>query len=273
MEHNQKEVNSYQSVKKNISKYETAQVESILTSEVESIHSLSTSEKLDQLILNLKQTHADFDESVKLRIEKITSETESILAQIVEETQLSQQQLLINAKEQQTIHDEQYRILLERFIAELDEKRAKQLAIIQQQLQEQRLNIFNESQLKIRAVNEQANFMKNQIMADEESKASEKIDLIVTKINSITTESAIQNLTTEIKGNFNLTVHEIVQSDQSQFHDDHQHSNKQQNIKRTTYIETDITNNITSSTQLSDNQTVKKKYYVETITEKTIDLS
>lgn len=256
IEHEQKETKTNKTTTTHQSKSESAQVDSTLISEIESIHSLSTSDKIDTLIINLKQTQLDFDESVKRRIGQITTETESILSQIVEETQLSQQQLLINAKEQQTIQDEQYRILLEDFIQKLDEKRAKQLAFIQEQLQEQRLDIFNQSQLKIRALNEQANSVKTQIMSQEERKAAQTIDTIINEINSISTESAIQNIATEIKTNINLTVIETVGS--ATIHDQH-------TIKRTTYLET---NPRPSSGQSIQTQLKSTKQYPTNSTKK-----
>ena len=250
LEHDQKETRRAENVTKHSSQYQTAQIQSSLQSEFQSIHSLSTSDKLDELILNLKQTHVDFDDSVKRRIGQITTETESILGQIVEETQLNQQELLIRAKEQQTIEDEQYRFLLEDFIKQLDEKRARQLSFIQEQLQEQRLEIFNQSQLKIRALNEQANSLKTHIMSQEEKKASEKIDSIVEEINSITTESAIHQIGTEIKTNINLTLLETVGSSNPQA----QFEQKQESFKRTTYLQTNQSNRRTSSTQSTDFQ-------------------
>ncbi|CAF3860066.1 unnamed protein product [Rotaria magnacalcarata] len=72
----------------------------------------------------------DFDQTVQQRIQQITLQIESILAQLVQETQQNQQNLLIEAKEQQTVENEQYRNLLEEFIRKLDGKRAKQLALI-----------------------------------------------------------------------------------------------------------------------------------------------
>jgi hypothetical protein len=84
-------------------------------------------------------------------------------------------------------------------------------------------------------------------MSEEERKTSEKIDLIVDEMNSISTESAIQHIGAEIKTNINLTVVEIVGSNNSQF-------NNEQLIKRTTYL-TDNNKRRPSSTQLSDRQT------------------
>ncbi|CAF0788906.1 unnamed protein product [Rotaria sordida] len=268
IEHDQKETNNKHLVTKHSSKYESAQVQSKLTSQFESIHNLSTSEILDTLMNNLKQTHTDFDQTVQRRIQQITSQTESVLAQIVQETQKSQQDLLIQAKEQQIIEDEQYRLLLEEFVAKLDEKRAKQLALIQEQLKEQRLQIFNESQLKIRAVSEQANSIKNQIMSEEERAASEKIDSIVNEINSISTDSAIQHLGTQIKTQINLTLYEKVGSNKSdkEFHfdeDDQQikNDNNERISKRTIFISNQSSNQNPSlhhtSTKSSDCQMTK----------------
>lgn len=140
------------------------------------------------------------------------------------------------AKEQQTIQDEQYRILLEDFVQRLDEKRARQLAFIQEQLQEQRLEIFNQSQLKIRALTEQANSLKTEIMSQEEKIASKTIDSIINEINSISTESAIQDIATEIKTNINLTVTETVGSNNTSTQYDRQ-LNRQHITRKTTFLE------------------------------------
>lgn len=205
------------------------------------------------MILNLKQTQIDFDEAVKRRIGQITNETESILAQIVEETQTSQQELLIQAKEQQTIEEEQYRMLLEDFIQKLDERRAKQLAIIQEQLQQQRLAIFNESEIKIRALNEQANSIKSNIMSQEEQKATEKIDAIVNEINTITTESAFEHIGAQVKTNVNLAVIEVVGSSNTQIQQEYS-ATKQQLIKRTVYVDNTSQVKQSSTTDRADFQ-------------------
>jgi len=90
-------------------------------------------------------------------------------------------------------------------------------------------------------------------MIEEEKKTSEKIDSIVTEINSISNESAIQHLGTEIKTNIHLIVHETVGSNNIQQLDyDHQHLNKQQIIKKTTYITND--NNINQTISSSNHQ-------------------
>lgn len=212
IEHEQKEIRKSENVSKHTSSYQSASVQSTVKSEIQTLHSLTTPDKLDALILHLKQTQADFDEAVKHRLGQITQETESILAQIVEETQTSQQQLLNEAKEQQTIQEEQYRTLLENYILKLDEERAKRLAIIQEQLQQQRLQIFNQSEIKIRSLNQQANSIKSNIMQQEEKKAAEKINAIVDEINTISTESAFQNIGAQVITNISVDVVETVGS-------------------------------------------------------------
>ncbi|CAF3476490.1 unnamed protein product [Rotaria socialis] len=219
---------------------------------------------------DLKQTHTNFDQTVQQRIQQITLQTESILAQIVQETQQNQQNLLIEAKEQQTVEDEQYRILLEEFIIKLDEKKAKQLALIQEKLKQQRLEIFNESQLKIRTVSEQAALMKNQIMFEEEKKTSENIDLIVNEIKSISSDSAIQQLGTQIKTQINLTLYEKVGSNKSQsevnfnLDDQNRSNNTNENIfKKITFMSNQSSNQTTlqypTSIKLCDHQTRNNK--------------
>lgn len=87
-------------------------------------------------------------------------------------------------------------------------------------------------------------------MIEEEEKASNQIHFIVNEINSISTESAIQQIGTQIKSQFNLTIHEIVGSNNSQ------NNSSTTNLKRTTYISNDnIHQTISSSTQISDQQT------------------
>ncbi|CAF3481674.1 unnamed protein product [Rotaria sp. Silwood1] len=265
IQHDQKETNHKHLVTKHSSQYESAEVQSKLTSQFESIHNLTTSERLDTLMTNLKQTHIDFDQIVQRRIQQITTQTESILSQIVQETQKSQQGLLIQAKEQQILEEEQYRFLLAEFLAKLDEKRAQHLAIIQEQLKEQRLQIFNESQIKIRAVNEQANLIKNQIRSDEERKASEKIDSIVNEINAVSTNSNIQHLGAQIKTQINITLYDKVGSNKSEnlfiFDEDDQQINNDNTdhiVKKTTFFTNQSSNQDSSllqpSTKSSDHQ-------------------
>jgi len=88
-------------------------------------------------------------------------------------------------------------------------------------------------------------------MIEEERKASEKIDSIVTEMNSISRESNIQHLGAEIKTNIYFILHQIVGSNNIQLID-YDQSNKQEIIKKTTYITNDnINQKISSSNQIS----------------------
>jgi hypothetical protein len=81
-------------------------------------------------------------------------------------------------------------------------------------------------------------------MSQEEKIASKTIDSIINEINSISTESAIQDIATEIKTNINLTVTETVGSNNTSTQYDRQ-LNRQHITKKTTFL--DNNNQLTRS--------------------------
>jgi hypothetical protein len=184
--------------KKSSTNVDSTHVESTLNTQTHSCINLSTSEKIDNLIKTLNRIHTQLDDTIKRRTQQISTETESVLAHIINETQQEQQRLLFYAKEQQTKQDEHYREQLQKYISQLDEMKAKELTELQEELQDSREQIMQVSHMKITKVNEQANIIKSKIVKDEQQLASMKIDAINLQLQDLSTDDAFQQLGSEI---------------------------------------------------------------------------
>lgn len=196
-QHHQKETLETKWSKKNTVNRNSAHVESTFTTQSHSCINLSTSEKVDDLIKKLTQIHTQLDETIRRRTEQISVETESVLAQIINESQEEQQRLLQYARKRQAKQDEEYQKRLQEFIAELDATKATEIAHLQAELEESREQILRISQEKIKSVNEQANIAKSKIVRDEQQNASIKIDNINAQLQNFTTDRSFQQFGTE----------------------------------------------------------------------------
>ena len=205
-EHHQKETIEMNWMKKSSSDFGTAHVESSLNTQTHSCINLSTSERIDELIKNLNRIHTELDETIRRRTQQISVETESVLAHIINETQEEQQRLLGFAKERQTNQNEHYREQLQAYIAKLDEIRAKEIARLQEELQDCREQILQVSQVKIKSVNEQANIAKSKVVKEEQQQASMKIEAINVQLQHLTTDRTFQQLGTESTSRTSITA-------------------------------------------------------------------
>lgn len=183
---------------------------SILKSEVETKHRLTSSDQLDEFIDQLKKSNSTFDGNVQQRIQQITTQTEAILGRIFHETEDNQQELLQRAKEEQIKEDQFYRQQLEEFLRQLDLQRAKRLDQLQSKLVAQRQSILEESQLKVRSLVGQANSLKTQIMSEEEQQATRNIDAIIEQINQLNEHPTLQQLGTQTTTQIHLTRQETI---------------------------------------------------------------
>ena len=192
--------------KKSSVNLDTTHVESTLDTQTHSCINLSTSERVDDLIKNLNRIHTQLDDNIKRRTQQISNETESVLAQIINETQDEQQRLLFYAKEQQVKQDEHYRELLQGYISQIDEMKAKDLAELQEELQEFREQIIRVSQTKIMTVNEQANIIKSKIVSEERQQASLKIEAINAQLQTLPDDETFQQFGSELMTKINVTT-------------------------------------------------------------------
>ncbi|CAF3451925.1 unnamed protein product [Rotaria sp. Silwood1] len=198
IDYHQKESFNNKGIKKTSAIFGSAHVESTVDTETHSCINVSSSEKVDELMITLNQVHTQLDDKIKQRTEKISNETELLLSHVRNETQQEQQRLLEYAKQQEIQQDENYQKLLQEYISKLDEIKAKELTDLQKQLQISREQIIEKSQFKIVKVNEQANIVKAKIVQEEQYYAAEKIDSIMSQIYKISTDEKLQHLGSEI---------------------------------------------------------------------------
>ena len=254
--------------KKSSTNLDSTHIESVLNTQTHSCINMSTSDKIDELIRNLNRIHTQLDDSIKRRTQQISTETESVLAHIINETQHEQQRLLSYAKEQQTKQDEHYRDLLQKYLAQLDETKAKELAQLQVELQDSREQIMQVSHMKIMTVNEQANIIKSKVVKEEQQQASMKIDAINQQLQSLPMDETFQQLGSEIMTKTNVITNtnvgtkaagqscsfELVQDVSTEDTTTDEHS--RQVYTKTTY--SDIKNDRRLNREEVDNQTRKK---------------
>lgn len=210
IEHVQEENQRSELTSEESSRFATVEMHSILKSEVETKHRLTSSDQLDEFIDQLKKSNSTFDGNVQQRIQQITTQTEAILGHIFHETEDNQQELLQRAKEEQIKEDQFYRQQLEEFLRQLDLQRAKRLDQLQSKLVAQRQSILEESQLKVRSLVGQANSLKTQIMSEEEQQATRNIDAIIEQINQLNEHPTLQQLGTQTTTQIHLTRQETI---------------------------------------------------------------
>ena len=164
------------------------------------------------MIKDLTRIHTQLDETIRHRTEQISIETESVLAQIINETQQEQQRLLQYAKERQAKQEEKYRDQLQSYISKLDDIKVREMAQLQDELQQGREQILQVSQMKIMSVNEQANIAKSKVVKDEQQQASLKINSINLQLQNLTKDKTFQQLGTESKTRTSLMASSHVGS-------------------------------------------------------------
>ena len=189
----------------------SARVTSTLEGHLHGCINIST-EKIDGLIADLGQLHHQVDQTIKDRTKQIADETDLVLSQIINDTQREQQRLLDFAKDKQSKEEKVYQDELQLFIKRLDERKAKSLAAFQRELQKHREEIFEQSQTKVRLVNEQANAVKQQILFEEQQKAEVKIQSILSQIQRASIDENLQHLGSEIFTENHLTRKSTVGS-------------------------------------------------------------
>lgn len=205
-EHHQNDLIENKWTENNKTEQDSAHVESSLTSEMHSCLNLSTSEKIDELITDLAQIHSQLDDTIRRRTQQISVETESVLAQIINETQQEQQRLLKYAKERQNQQENRYRNQLKVYISKLDDMKVKDLSQMQEELNQCREQILKVSQMKIMLVNEQANVAKSRVMKEEQQQASMKLNSINLQLKNLSKDKNFQQLGAESKSRTSLLV-------------------------------------------------------------------
>ncbi|CAF2457417.1 unnamed protein product [Rotaria sp. Silwood2] len=206
IDYNQKESFNTKGSKKASATFGSSHIESTVDTQTHSCINISSSEKVDELMITLNQVHTQLDEKIKIRTEKISNETELLLSRIRNETQQEQQRLLGFAKQQEMQQDDNYQKLLQEYITKLDEMKAKELTTLQKRLQTCRDQIIEKSQFKLIRVNEQANIIKAKIVQEEQHYSEEKIDSIMSQIYRISTDEKLQHLGSEIVTKTNVTT-------------------------------------------------------------------
>ena len=174
----------------------SARVQSILEGNVHRCVNISTGE-IDALIHKLSEIHNLVDQAIKERSRQISDETERVLSQIITDTQIEQQRLLSFAEQRQVIEDKLYREELQSFVKQLDERKARALAELQEELKKCREEIFEDSQTKVRRVNEQAQRVKQAILFEEQDKAEVQIQSILTQIQRASIDENLQHVGSE----------------------------------------------------------------------------
>jgi hypothetical protein len=130
-------------------------------------------------------------------------EAKVIIDLIVNDTRQVQQNLLAFAKQRQTIQDQLYNEWLQMYVVQLDAWKSTRLAELQEELQKHQTIIMSRSQQLIAMVNADANRLRDDILAEEQTTASSLVREITDKIQTMSTH----HLGTETMTKINLTIH------------------------------------------------------------------
>ena len=115
------------------------------------------SDKLNELMDRLSTTHAQLDTYTQRRTQQISIETQNIINKILEETKLKQRELLLEAHNRSQQFQEEYQNDLQTRVNQLNEEKARHLADLEKNLNDQQENILISARQRIDALQTEAN--------------------------------------------------------------------------------------------------------------------
>lgn len=185
---------------------DSAHVQSQLTARFHACFNLASSENIDAVLFNLKESQKGLDFYIRQRLAIVSDEAERVLTLIIEDTKIEQDRLLANDKIIQTKQEEFYQDWLQKYIVELNKWRSEQLAELQKYLLNNQKKIFNESQGKIRKLVEDTNRIKTLIIKEELDRIAQQSNQITDEIFFNPKETNYQHHGSESKTEVNLRI-------------------------------------------------------------------
>lgn len=151
--------------------HEGVNIKSTISSDAQSTVSMANQQKLNDLVTKLGSTHTQIDEYAKKQTAKINEEIQREIDQVVARTRREQDDLLRRANEHTAQIDVEYRARLQKMVEEVDATKAKRIAEIEKELNNQQTTILQSARAEIDQLNQKAAGMKIDVLQQAQAKA------------------------------------------------------------------------------------------------------
>jgi len=152
--------------------HEGVNIKSTISSDNSSSVSLASQQKLTDLVTRLGSTHTQVDEYAKKQTAKINEDVQREIDQVVTRTRQQQEELLKKANEHTTQIDTEYRARLQKMVEEVDAVKAKRIADIETELNNQQAGILQMARAEIDKLNQKAANLKIDVLQQAQAKAT-----------------------------------------------------------------------------------------------------
>jgi len=147
-------------------------VKSTISSDGSSTVSLANQQKLNELISRLGSTHSQIDNYSKQQTDKIDEATQREIEKVVARARNEEDELLRKANEHTTQIDSEYQARLQQMVEEVDAAKAKRIAQIEQDLNNQQATILQTARNDIDQLNKKAADLKIGVLQQAQAKAA-----------------------------------------------------------------------------------------------------
>jgi len=147
-------------------------IKSTISSDTSSTVSMANQQRLTDLVSRLGATHSQIDEYAKQQTEKINDQVQQEIDQVVARTRQEQEALLRKANEHTAQIDTEYRARLQQMVEEIDATKAKRIADIEKELNDQQAGILKSARNEIDQLNKKAANLKIGVLNDAQARAA-----------------------------------------------------------------------------------------------------
>jgi len=152
--------------------HEGVNIKSTVTSDVSSSVQLANQQKLTDLLSRLGATHSQIDDYAKQQTDKINDEIQREIDQVVARTRTEQENLLRKANDHTAQIDSEYRAKLQKVVEEIDATKAKRIADIEKDLNDQQAAILKNARNDIDQLNKKAANLKIGVLNEAQARAA-----------------------------------------------------------------------------------------------------
>lgn len=147
------------------------------------------------LFSRLGSTHTQIDDYAKKQTAKINEEIQRQIDQVVARTRREQDELLRRANEHTAQIDAEYRARLQKMVEEVDATKAKRIAEIEKELNDQQNGILQLARAEIDQLNQKAASMKIDVLQQAQVKAAADASSITAQAASLGQTSTVHQST------------------------------------------------------------------------------
>ena len=170
--------------------HEGVNIKSTVSSDIKSTVSMENQNRLNELVTKLGSTHKQIDDYAKKQAAKIDDRIQREIDQIVARTQTRQAELLRRANEHTARIDAEYRAQLQKMVEEIDTAKAKRIAEIEVDLNNQQADILQAARKDIDELNNKAANLKITALLDAQTKAASDAEILATQATNLGSSAA-----------------------------------------------------------------------------------